>query len=217
VRSIVLYGAGSSILVDFEESCLRLGLELVAIVKNRAGPCHALHAEKVVSGQEFARSHAGHPLALPLFTPGYRKEAMAEACALGARTFHTLLDPTAVRPASLEAADGVYVGCGAVLGGKVRLDRFAYVNRSASLGHHSVLDAFASVGPGAVLGGHASLGRGAFVGLGARILPGVRVGANAVVAAGAVVTADVPDHAMVAGHPAVVKKTGIPGYNEVGV
>jgi len=44
------------------------------------------------------------------------------------------------------------------------------------------------------------------------ILPGLTVGCNAVVAAGAVVTKDVPDHCLVAGVPAVIKKQGIPGY-----
>ena len=40
------------------------------------------------------------------------------------------------------------------------------------------------------------------VGAGAVVLPGVTIGAWALVAAGAVVTADVPDHAIVKGNPA---------------
>jgi acetyltransferase-like isoleucine patch superfamily enzyme len=50
----------------------------------------------------------------------------------------------------------------------------------------------------------ARLGPGAFVGAGALILPGCRVGARAFVAAGSVVTATVPDGAIVAGNPARV-------------
>lgn len=48
--------------------------------------------------------------------------------------------------------------------------------------------------------------RGAYIGTGAIILPGVTIGKESVVAAGAVVTKSVPDHAMVAGVPAVKKK-----------
>jgi len=45
---------------------------------------------------------------------------------------------------------------------------------------------------------------GASIGAGAIILPGVRIGRWALVAAGAVVTKNVPEHALVVGHPARV-------------
>ncbi len=48
--------------------------------------------------------------------------------------------------------------------------------------------------------------RGASIGANATILPGVVIGQKAMVAAGSVVTRDVPDFAVVAGNPAVVKK-----------
>jgi len=48
----------------------------------------------------------------------------------------------------------------------------------------------------------ARLGPGAFIGAGALILPGCSVGARAFVAAGSVVTASVPDGAIVGGSPA---------------
>ncbi|MBR1688987.1 MAG: acyltransferase [Prevotella sp.] len=46
-----------------------------------------------------------------------------------------------------------------------------------------------------------------WIGANAVILPGVTIGSHVVVAAGAVVTKDVPDGSVVAGVPAVVKKT----------
>jgi acetyltransferase-like isoleucine patch superfamily enzyme len=49
------------------------------------------------------------------------------------------------------------------------------------------------------------IGNGVWIGAGALILGGVSIGEQAVVAAGAVVTKDVPDFAVVAGCPAVVK------------
>lgn len=48
------------------------------------------------------------------------------------------------------------------------------------------------------------IGYGADIGTNATVLPGVHVGAHAIVGAGAVVTADVPEYAVVAGVPAKV-------------
>lgn len=48
--------------------------------------------------------------------------------------------------------------------------------------------------------------RGCWIGGRAMILPGVRIGEHAIVAAGAVVTADVPDYAVVGGVPAKIVK-----------
>jgi sugar O-acyltransferase (sialic acid O-acetyltransferase NeuD family) len=216
-RCIVLYGSGSPILVDFEETCGRRGLDVVAIVNNLDGASYALDAEKVVTRRDFVEGCLAHPVLFPMFTPGHRKLALEEARRLGADRFATLVDPTAVTPSSLELAEGVFVSCGAIVGGMASLGPFSFVNRGASVGHHSRLEEFASLGPAAVLCGHVQVGRGGVVGAGAVVLPGVRVGANAVVAAGAVVTADVPDHCLVAGNPAVIKERGIAGFNGVGV
>ena len=46
-----------------------------------------------------------------------------------------------------------------------------------------------------------------WVGARSVILPGVKIGNNVVIAAGSVVTKDVPENVMVAGVPAVVKKS----------
>lgn len=48
--------------------------------------------------------------------------------------------------------------------------------------------------------------RGASIGANATVLPGLTIGRGAMVAAGSVVTKDVPDGALVAGNPAVIKK-----------
>jgi maltose O-acetyltransferase len=51
------------------------------------------------------------------------------------------------------------------------------------------------------------IGAGAWIGARSVVMPGVEVGDGAVVAAGAVVTADVPADTLVAGVPAVVKRS----------
>ncbi len=50
------------------------------------------------------------------------------------------------------------------------------------------------------------IGNDVWIGTRVIILPGVRVGAHSILAAGAVVTKDVPEYAIVAGNPAVIKK-----------
>lgn len=45
-----------------------------------------------------------------------------------------------------------------------------------------------------------------WIGHGVIVLPGVHIGQHAIIGAGAVVTKDVPDYAIAAGNPAVVKK-----------
>ncbi len=52
-----------------------------------------------------------------------------------------------------------------------------------------------------------SIGRGVWIGCRAIILKGVTIGDNSVVAAGAVVTKDIPPNTLVAGNPAIIKKS----------
>lgn len=215
--SIVLYGAGSPVLVDAEESCIRNGLQIVAIVQNLDGESFALHAEKVIPLNSVTTEHLLHTVTIPLFTPGHRKSALDQATALGAKRFEPLLDSSAILPSSLEIADGVYINSGVTMGGKSRLGAFNFINRGVSIGHHLVTDAFVSIGPSAVIGGYVSIGQGAVIGIGAIILPELRIGANSVVAGGSVVTHDVPDNALVMGSPARIVKENIVGYKGVGI
>jgi maltose O-acetyltransferase len=50
------------------------------------------------------------------------------------------------------------------------------------------------------------IGNDVWIGTRVIILPGITIGSHAIVAAGAVVTKDVPEYAIVAGNPAVIKK-----------
>jgi maltose O-acetyltransferase len=72
-------------------------------------------------------------------------------------------------------------------------------------GGHSVGPATRRAGPGKAE--PILVKNGCWIGAGARILGGVTIGSGAVVAAGAVVTRDVSENVLVAGVPAVVKKS----------
>jgi len=215
--SVVLFGSGSSTIVDVEESCTRLGLPIVAIVRNVAGPDHALARDRVIPADAIPTEVTACPYMVPIFTPGYRAAAQLDAAARGFRTAIAIVDPTAVVARSATVGAGTYVNAVAVVGGAARIGPFVFVNRAASIGHHVEVAEFAAIGPGATICGSVRLARGSVVCAGATVLPGLAIGANSVVAAGAVVTESVADHCLVAGNPARVIKQGYAGYGNLSV
>jgi len=130
-------------------------------------------------------------------------------------------------PETMEFGDSVFIGAQAMIQG--RFDGTCKIGNHVWIGPQAYFDARAleledhvGWGPGAKVLGSTHRGEpveapiittglvikpvfvgcGADVGMGATILPGVRIGANSIVGAGAVVTADVPEYAIVAGVPA---------------
>ena len=121
-------------------------------------------------------------------------------------------------------AGGNYVNLGRV--GTMTVGRDCFFNREGyfdlsesitfgdgiSVGTHCVfVTANHEIGPpnrraGKVVAGPIVVGDGAWIGTRVTILPGITIGRGAVVATGAVVRENVPDNAVVAGVPAVVKR-----------
>jgi len=215
--SVVLFGCGSRMIVDVEESCARLGLEIAAIVKNVEGPDYALSRGRIVKADDVDRAIKCCQYVVPFFTPGHRFAAQRDADARGFSCAATIIDPTAVVASSTTIGPGTYVNAGVVIGGAARIGAFVFINRSSSIGHHVEIDDFASVGPGAIICGSARLGRGAVAAAGAIILPEVQVGRNSVVAAGSVVRESVADHCLAAGNPARIIDTDYVGFRNISV
>ncbi len=197
---LYLFGAGSPLLPELEESLHRSGREITAYVANRAGPTFASNHYEIITPADIRGGTVPKFFLTPLFTPANRRVAVTEAVALGLQPAAALLDPTAIVSRSISLAEGSYVNAGVILGAQVSLERFALVNRGANLGHHVQLGAFASVGPGAILAGQVVVGEAALIGAGAVVGPGVRIGAEARLAPGAIVTKDVPPGALVISH-----------------
>jgi sugar O-acyltransferase (sialic acid O-acetyltransferase NeuD family) len=215
--SVILFGVGSPILIDVEESLHRSGLRIAAGIRNRPGPSHLSGEAHALIPDEIGADLLDLPFLVPLFTPGHRHAAAREAAQLGLSRPATLIDPTVVVPRRIELGAGSYVNAGCTLGGGGVFGSFAFINRSASIGHHARFGAFVSVGPGAVVAGGVTIGRGSVVGAGATILPSITVGENAVVGAGAVVMRDVPSGCLVLGNPARVVRRDMGGYKGLSV
>jgi sugar O-acyltransferase (sialic acid O-acetyltransferase NeuD family) len=217
MTGVLLFGTGSPVLVDVEESLHRAGLPVAAGIRNRPGACHLPADLPYRSIEELDEALRALPFLVPLFTPAHRQVAAREAAEAGLTRPFTLIDPSVAAPRRLEIGAGSYVNAGCSLGSCSVLGAFTFVNRGASLGHHARLDAFVSIGPGVVVAGHVTIGLGAVIGTGATVLPEVTIGENAVIGAGSVVTHDVPAGAMVRGNPARIVRTECGGYKGLAV
>lgn len=206
--ALVLFGTGSSLLVDYAATCRRLGLKLSGGVANRDGPSYLPADVEAVSVDAIPDALLAAPCLCPLFTPANRRLAVQEASRLGFRFPFSLIDPTAVVADDFETGGGCFLNAGVIIGACTSLGAHVVVNRAASIGHHGRIGDFASIGPGATLTGHVTLGAGAMIGAGAIILPGVTIGENAIVGAGSIVTRNVPAGGKVMGAAARLVEGG---------
>ncbi len=202
MTGIVLFAVGSPIAVDMIESCRRLGRPVVAAIRNMPGDVFVDAAIPLLDADDVTAEIANLSFAIPLFNPGNRRAALADATARGLRTPAHLTDRTAIVAASTRVEAGTYLNAGCIVGGGGEIGAFVFLNRGANVGHHCRIGNFVSIGPGAILAGSVKVGEDALIGAGAVILPKVSIGAGAHIAPGAVVARDVPAGGFAAGNPA---------------
>ncbi len=119
----------------------------------------------------------------------------------------TMIHPSAIIASDVTIGAGSVVLAGAIIGTGARIGRFTIVNTGASVDHDCTLEDNVQIGPGATLAGTVVCRRDAFVCSGATVIPKIEIGAGAIVAAGATVIKNVTAQTMVAGCPAMEKKT----------
>ena len=202
MSDLVLFGVGAALIVDYEESCKRLGVTIVAAIQNRDGEVFFSDPARLRSTRDFTPAILATPCLCPIFSSEARRIAQGEAAALGFKTAATLIDPAATVASSTRIGPGGYINAGAIIAAASSIGDHVVINRGATVGHHVVIADFVSIGPSAAILGHARIGASATIGASAIILPRLRIGENATVGAGAVVTRDVPVNARVLGNPA---------------
>jgi sugar O-acyltransferase (sialic acid O-acetyltransferase NeuD family) len=121
--------------------------------------------------------------------------------------FPPIVHPSATVSPTASIREGVFVGAGVVIGPNAEIGEFTLVNRGATLGHDGVVGSCVIIGPSAAIASCVHLQCGAVVGIGATIIENLTVGEGSYVAAGAVALKDVPPWTLVAGVPAVEKKS----------
>lgn len=217
IKHVVIYGIGSPLLVDYEESLAKAGLEIYIAVEN--APCKSwlTKGPPIVKPHSIGPAILDLPFLVPLFTPGHRQMAVFEARQIGFGHSLNLIDVSVSMPRVSTVEDGLFINSGCSIGATSYFGEFVCINRGASIGHHVHLERFVSIGPGAVIGAMVKINKGAVVGTGAVILPKINIGENSVVGAGAVVTRDVPPNSLVFGNPARIVREGILGYNDLTV
>jgi sugar O-acyltransferase (sialic acid O-acetyltransferase NeuD family) len=213
MMEVVLFGVGSSLVVEYAETCARLGIRIAAGVKNREGESFLDGEDRVVGPSNLDRSLLGLACFCPMFIPANRHAAAQEAVSVGFSFEQALVDPTSVIARTTNVGGGTYVNAACVIGARTAIGRQVVVNRGASIGHHVQVHDFASIGPGVVTGAFVEVGAGASIGAGAVLLPKLRIGAHAVVGAGAVVTKDVPARTLVTGNPARVTREALESFD----
>ena len=199
---MIIFGVRSPLVVEYEETCHRLGISITAGVSVNGVP-RMLDRSLIVALAEFEHLGSTDHFVACAFTPARRAALIEIAQALGLVLAPALVDPNAVLARSVRIGAGSFVNAGAVIGAVSIFGEGVLVNRAASLGHHTVLGDHVSIGPGVTLAGNIRVGAGAIIGAGAIVLPDIRIGAGALVAAGSLVRHHVPDGAFVAGNPAV--------------
>jgi sugar O-acyltransferase (sialic acid O-acetyltransferase NeuD family) len=202
---IVLFGVRSPLVVDYEETCKRLGVEITAGISVSGTP-RMLDRSRIIPFDNLVESSLDEGFLTCAFSSTRRKELSELALNAGLEPAEALIDPTAVLPVSIRVGRGTYINASAVLGGASFIGEHVLINRAVSLGHHSVVGDFVSIGPGATLASNIHIGDGAVIGAGAVIVPNIRIGENAVIGAGSLVRKDVGDSVFVAGNPALEKK-----------
>jgi sugar O-acyltransferase (sialic acid O-acetyltransferase NeuD family) len=202
--NLVLFGVRSPLVVDYEETCKRLGIEVVAGVSVLGAP-RMLDSSQVVPFDELSGAGIEAAFVTCAFSSTRRKELSELAIASGLNAATALIDPTAVLPASIRVGRGTFINACAVIGGASFIGEHVLINRAVSLGHHSLVGDFVSIGPGATLASNIKVGDAAVIGAGAVIVPNIQIGEGAVIGAGALVRKDVGDGVFVAGNPATEK------------
>ncbi len=127
----------------------------------------------------------------------------------GKARFANLIHPSSVVLPRSSVGEGTVISTGVLIASNTSIGKHVFLNRGARVGHHTRIGNFVTIQPGANIAGLVEIGESTYIGMGAIVIERRKIGTGATIAAGAVVTTDVPDNVLVAGNPAVIKKTGI--------
>lgn len=121
--------------------------------------------------------------------------------------FISLIHPSAIVSPDANISSGCIIQAGAIIGSGVKLNEYTCVNKGVNIDSNTTVEKFSTLAPGTIIGRNVSIGIGVFLGIGSIVLDEIEVHNHSVIAAGATVINNVPSNTLVAGIPAVIKKT----------
>ena len=207
--SILIYGAGghAKVVADLARSCK---IDVVGFVDdtNPHRDGEAFYGSTVVSDVHEVRQKHREIDFNAIVAIGDCKTRVRIAAELQRGNFKlvTLIHPTAVVADSVRVGAGTVIIAGAVINANTHIGDNAIVNTGAIIEHDCMIEDGAHIGPGVRLGGGVKVGSETWIGIGAIVKDRVRIGKEVIVGAGSLVLKDVPDHVMVYGSPASVRK-----------
>ena len=123
--------------------------------------------------------------------------------------FTSLIHPSAIIAPNAYISPGSIIQAGVIIASGVQLKEHTFINKGVNIGCNTIIERFASLAPGTIVGQHTLIGTGVILGIGSVILNSLVVHDYSMVAGGATVVEDVPSNTLVAGIPAVIKKTNL--------
>jgi sugar O-acyltransferase (sialic acid O-acetyltransferase NeuD family) len=120
--------------------------------------------------------------------------------------FVTIVHPSSTVLSNTTLGVGTIISTGVLIGSNTRIGEHVFINRGAMVGHHARIGSWVTIQPGANVAGAGEIGDQTYIGMGALVLERLTIGEGVTIAAGSLVRHDVPDHALVAGAPARIKK-----------
>lgn len=168
-----------------------------------------LQKHVVISDLESLKNHfAVNPnFVLGIGNPKHRKQLSELMISCGGTPYSLISPKSTIGNLNNTIHPNTTIMTGVVITSNVTVGYGSLINTNALLTHDCVVGNYVEICPSVNVLGQCAIDDNAFIGSGAIILPKVTIGKNAIVAAGAVVTKDVPPFTMVAGNPAVIKKS----------